>query len=351
MSPQPTPVFDGHNDTLLDLRRRRDGESRSFFERSDVGHIDLQRAREGGLAGGFFAAFVPGDGHRERVVTDDGYETPAPPPLRPGYAARATNELLSGLSDMESESDGALRVVRTAAELRDCLDRDVLAAVAHLEGAAAVAPDLSNLDALYDARVRSIGLVWSRENAFGHGVPFRHPSSPDTGPGLTDAGRDLVRACNDLGVMVDLAHLNERGFWDVAELSDAPLAVTHAAAHDICPSSRNLTDEQVDAIADSNGVVGVTFCVSDLRADGAVDPDTPLSTLADHVDYLAERVGVDHVAFGSDFDGATIPVDLGDVTGLPRLLAELRSRGYDDAALRKIAAENWLRVLDETLAA
>lgn len=341
-------VFDGHNDTLLDLLNVRSGD-RSFFGASDRGHVDLPRALEAGFGGGFFAMFVPSEVGLDLQKTEDGYEIPHPPAVRPDYAAEVIDELLDLLSTIETDAAGAVRVVRTAAELRDSFEEGSVVVLPHLEGAEAVRPDLSNLTDLYDAGVRSIGLVWSRENAFGYGVPFRYPSSPDVGPGLTDAGKDLVYACNDLGIVVDCAHLNERGFWDVAELSDAPLVVTHTAAHALCPSSRNLTDEQLDAVADSGGVVGVTFGVSDLRPDGEFDADVPLSVLADHVEYIADRLGVGHVALGSDFDGATIPDALGDVRGLPDLFDELRSRGFDEEELAKIAHENWFRVLEETL--
>jgi membrane dipeptidase len=168
------------------------------------------------------------------------------------------------------------------------------------------------------------------------------------GPGLTDAGKALVRRCNRLGILLDLSHLNERGFWDVAETSDAPLVATHSCAHAICPSSRNLTDEQLDAIGKSGGVVGVNFSVGFIRPDAEMVPDTPLTQIVHHVSYIAKRIGVDHVAIGSDFDGATVPNELHDVTGLPKLVAALRDDGHDAASLRKITSENWLRVLDHT---
>ncbi|MBE3112125.1 MAG: dipeptidase, partial [Acidobacteria bacterium] len=185
-------------------------------------------------------------------------------------------------------------------------------------------------------------------NAFATGVPFRFPGSPDTGPGLTNDGKELVRVCNALGIMLDLSHLNERGFWDVAALSDAPLAVTHTAAHALCPSTRNLTDKQLDAVGESDGVVGVAFHVGNLRADGRQDADTPLSEIVRHVDYIAGRIGIEHVAFGSDFDGAIMPLELGDVAGLPRLIEAMRAYGFDESDVRKVAHENWLRLLERT---
>ena len=136
---------------------------------------------------------------------------------------------------------------------------------------------------------------------FGHGVPFAWPRSPDTGPGLTPAGKDLVRACNRLGIMIDLSHLNEKGFWDVARLSAAPLVATHACAHANCSSTRNLTDRQLDAIRESDGVVGVNFSVNDVRPDAQDNADTPLHQLTRHFRYLVDRIGIDRVAIGSDF--------------------------------------------------
>ncbi len=350
------PIFDGHNDTLLRLPDR--GGERSFLARSEKGHLDLPRAREAGFSGGFFAIFVPSPTVDYSVSpdpdllirTENGYEVKLADPIDFDYAYGFTNEVITSLFRLEEAAEGAVKVVRSVEELVDCLDQNVLAVVLHFEGAEAIDPQLHNLEAFYQLGLRSLGITWSRPNAFGWGVPFKYPASPNTGPGLTEAGKELVRACNELGVMLDLSHLNEQGFWDVAKLSDAPLVATHSAAHALTPRTRNLTDEQLEAIGDSNGVVGVTFSIYDLRSDGRLEGDVPLTDLVRHIDYIAQRIGIDHVAFGSDFDGATIPKEMGDVTGFPRLLASLREHGFDDAALRKLTHENWIRVLRDTWA-
>jgi membrane dipeptidase len=124
--------------------------------------------------------------------------------------------------------------------------------------------------------------------------------------------------------------------------------VTHTAAHALCPSTRNLTDKQLDAVRESDGIVGVNFHVAFLRADGRLDEDTPIAEIVRHIDYIADRIGIDHVAFGSDFDGSTISRELGNVAGLPMLINALRESGYDNAALRKITHENWIRTLKKT---
>lgn len=343
-------IFDGHNDTLLNLHLPERGGDRSFFSRSNRGHLDLPRAREGGFGGGFFAILAPPEepeGSR-LTITDSGYEVRMAPPTELAQAQRRTMAIAASLFRIEAKSEGKVKVVSTTEEIKRCLHGDTLAAVLHFEGAEAIDPELDALEIFYRAGLRSLGLVWSRANAFGHGVPFKFPHSPDTGPGLTDAGRRLVRACNRLGIMIDLSHLNERGFWDVATISDAPLVATHSNAHALCPSTRNFTDAQLDTIGESDGMVGLNFEVSSLREDGRNNANTPLELLVRHVDYLVERIGIDRVGFGSDFDGATMPREIGDASGLPKLISALRKHGYGDDTLRKLAHENWIRVLQKT---
>ena len=224
----------------------------------------------------------------------------------------------------------------------------MLAAVLHIEGAEAIDATFELLDVLYAAGLRSLGPVWSRPNAFGHGVPFRCPSSPDIGPGLTDLGKALIGACNQLRILIDLSHLNERGFWDVAELSNAPLVATHSNAHAISPHSRNLTDQQLAAIRKSSGLVGVNFATAFLRPDGRHDKDTPMELIIRHVDHLLEHLGEDGVGFGSDFDGAMIPAELGDAAGLQVLVQALHKRGFDTRLIEKLCFRNWLGVLGRT---
>lgn len=334
------PVFDGHNDTLLRLYTAKHDDS--FFTSAD-GHLDLPRARQGGFVGGFFAVFVPTP--PDASTPNDGG---LPDPLPYSYALHTALGMTALLFRIEAQSAGQVCVARTIGEIEHGLRTNTLSAILHLEGADPIDTGFHALEVLYQAGLRSLGIVWSRPNAFGCGVPLCFPHTPDIGPGLTDAGRALVEACNRLGILIDLSHLNEAGFWDVARLSDAPLVATHSNAYAICPSPRNLTDRQLDAIRESDGMVGVNFHVGFLRPDGQRDANTPLDTVADHIVHLVERLGIDRVGFGSDFDGALMPRDLGDAAGLPRLLETLRRRGFDEPSLRKLAHENWLRVLRKT---
>jgi membrane dipeptidase len=250
---------------------------------------------------------------------------------------------------LERASAGAFAICRGAADVRAAMARGAMAAVFHIEGVEAIDPELAMLDVLHAAGLRSLGIVWSRPNAFGHGVPFRFPSSPDTGPGLSDAGKALVKACNQLGIMVDLSHLNEKGFRDVAAISDAPLVATHSNVHALCGHSRNLTEWQLGAIRDSGGMVGLNFATGFLRSDGRMNADTGLDVMVRHVDSLLQALGEDGVGLGSDFDGALIPAAIGDVTGLPKLIDAFAARGYGRALIEKIAWKNWVAMLEKQI--
>jgi membrane dipeptidase len=144
---------------------------------------------------------------------------------------------------------------------------------------------------------------------------------------------------------VDLSHLNEAGFWDVAGLEAGPLVASHSAVHALCAASRNLLDPQLDAIGETGGLVGIVFACPFLRPDFADNPDTPLELIARHAAYVAERIGVAHVALGSDFDGATMPAALTGVDRVPILLDALAEVGFSDDEVDQIAWQNWRRVL------
>jgi membrane dipeptidase len=353
-----TPFFDGHNDALLRLFKRDGADApRAFIDGEDKGQLDLPMAVQGGFAGGLFAIFVPSPkapspptarAEDTGPVPDTAPGAPMPPPLELAAAQAAVSSMASILIRIEREANGRVRICRSVDDIRHCIEIGALAAVLHIEGAEAIDPEFETLDILHQAGLRSLGPVWSRPNAFGHGVPFRLPSSPDTGPGLTDLGKDLIRACNRLNILIDLSHLNERGFWDVAELSDAPLVATHSNAHALSPHSRNLTDQQLKAIGETGGMVGVNFAVSFLRPDGRQDRDTPVELIIDHVEHMLAQVGEDGVGFGSDFDGAMIPKRLGNAAGLQALVEVMRTRGYGQPLIEKLCFRNWLRVLERT---
>lgn len=346
------PVFDGHNDALSRLVASGiTAPAAAFLDGTADGHIDYPRAGAGGMIGGMFAVFSPSPGDHAMAShrTADGVDVPLPPALAAEDARASALAQIALLRRIARRSAGRVTVCSSRAAIDAAVAAGSLAVVLHLEGAEAIDPDLAMLEVLHAAGLRSLGPVWSRPNAFGYGVPFRFPSSPDTGPGLTDAGAALVRACNELRILVDMSHLTEQGFWDVMRHSEAPPVATHSNAHALCPAARNLTDRQLDAIRERNGMVGVNFATAFLRSDGDMRADTGIELLLRQLDYLIERLGEDKVGLGSDFDGAVVPAAVADIGAIQTLFAHLATRGYDRPLLERIGYRNWLDVLARTI--
>ncbi len=342
-------IFDGHNDVLTRLFEGEGRKGVQGFVTGNDGHIDLPRAQRGGFGGGFFAIYVPSRGGVEGAMEQmcqPSYDLPLPALINAPEALPVALEQAALLIDLERT--GALQICCSTGDIRAAFDAGRIAAIMHIEGAEAIDGDFHALDVLYRAGLRSLGPVWSRPTIFAEGVPFRFPSTGDIGGGLTEKGCELIRRCNQMRIMVDLSHLNEAGFWDVARISDAPLVATHSNCHALSAQSRNLTDKQLHAIAESDGMVGLNFATAFLREDGQMAGDVPLETLLRHLDHMIGILGEDRVGFGSDYDGALVPDVIKDVTGLVPLRDAMRAHGYDEALMAKLAHENWLRVLAKT---
>lgn len=350
-APAPVAVFDGHNDTLLKLEiAARRGKPREFAARGETLDIDLPRAREAGFAGGFFAMYTPSRFGR----IEDAYDRSDPrnfAPVEQRAALDFTLALFARLRRLARAHPDDLAIVADAPGLDAAMAAGRIAALPHVEGAECIDTDLAALEVLHAAGLRSLGLVWSRPNAFGDGAPMAHRPDPEPGNGLSDAGRALVAACETLGIIVDLSHLTEAGFWDVAAITSRPLVATHSNAHALSPNARNLTDRQLDAIAETGGIVGLNFHVAFLRADCRLDRDTGLEVMVRHIDHLLERLGEGGVALGSDFDGCLLPREIGGVLGLPRLVDAMRAAGYGEPLIARICRENWLSLIARSLPA
>lgn len=342
-------VFDGHNDLLLKLYRAGGPSVAGRFLEGLEGAIDLKKAQAGGFGGGFFAVYVPSPidlDEKFAALNQPSYDLPLPDPIDWDDAIPVVLNQAAIL--LELERLGALSICRSVADIRAAMAAGKIAAIFHIEGAEGIDADLHTLDVLHAAGLRSIGPVWSRPNIFGEGVPFRFPSGPDIGGGLTEFGTRLVRRCNALKIMIDLSHLNEAGFWDVARISDAPLVATHSNAGAISNHARNLTDDQLRAIAESDGMVGLNFAVGFLREDGQQNTDVPLETMLRHLDHLMSILGEDRVGLGSDYDGAMVPKDVTTTADLPNLRAAMVEHGYGAELVTKLCHGNWLRVLAKT---
>lgn len=342
----PVHVFDGHNDTILKLETAaRSGQPVAFAGSNPQLDIDLPRARAGGFTGGLFAMFTPS--HLDQF---DHTFDPADPrnfdPIDQAQAFEFTTAMFARMHRLARELPSDLAICTDAASARSAMQAGKIAIVPHIEGAECIDTDFNALEVLYAAGLRSLGLVWSRHNAFGHGAPMARQVDLDPGKGLTPVGFALVQECDRLGMLIDLSHLTEAGFWDVAKTTTRPLIATHSNVHAISPSARNLTDRQLAAVAESGGVVGLNFHVGFLREDCADDTNTPISQMIRHLDHMVEVLGEDGVALGSDFDGCLLPDDIGDVTGLQPLIMAMKHAEYGDDLITKICRENWLAALE-----
>ena len=350
-----TPFFDGHNDFLLQLMMSKTPRQDRWLGDTGQGHLDLKRMKESGFSGGMFAIFVPpisGSPPPDfaALMANPPYDIPMPP-LMEAAAAQPMAMTMAGLLHwMERSAPDDFALCRTPDQIRAAMQSGRIAGLMHMEGAEAIGPDLDALFLFYDMGLRSLGPVWSRPTIFGEGVPMAFPGTPDIGAGLTEKGKDLVRLCNELGIVIDLSHMNEAGFDDVAAISDAPLVATHSNAFDCSASPRNLTNRQLGIIRDTGGMVGLNYATFYLRPDGKGSPDVDWDIILRHMDHLIAHLGEDHVGLGSDFDGCIVPKAIGDVTGVPKLFKAMRQHGYDDQLITKLARDNWLACLDRSLA-
>ncbi len=356
-------VADLHCDTLLEL------QGGASLEENKEGHVDLPRLERGEVGLQVFVAFV---------------STSFPV----GRAFPEAMDLLDRLDDACGRYPGHLRKCVKAAEIEGAAAEGRIAAVPALENGHAIESDLRKLETLAGRGIRYMTLTHSRH------LPWAASSGEDgDGPGgLTSFGREVVAALQALGVLVDLSHVHEKTFWDVVRKTRKPVIASHSCAIRLCPSSRNLTDDQMKAIADTGGLIGINFYpgfldrgyfarrgatietlfryydeaerkylddpVARLKVNreltakwrkqiGPVEAD--LGTVCDHIEHVRAVAGDDCVAFGSDFDGITdVPRDLPDCSAFPALLQRLRERGTSEGQLRKLGWENVLRVLRET---
>lgn len=313
-------IFDGHCDTLLEVL---DGK-RKLSERSSEGHIDLPRLREGGVTAQVFAVFI-----------EDRY--------LPAGAAKQTLRMLDTLYRELEANAGSFILATKAADIEHAKSAGKVAAVIGIEGAESLEGDLALLRVFYHLGLRLLTIAWSRRNQAADGV---HESR--TGGGLSSFGVDLVKECNRLGILVDISHLSAAGVRDVLQISPQPVIASHSNAYALCPHVRNLNDEQLTALAEKGGVVGVTFVPSFLTEERN---EASLDKLLDHIDHIVRVAGIDHVGLGSDFDGfgPPPPTGLDDVTRLPGITAGLVARGYSAEQVRKILGGNFLRVFRQVV--
>jgi len=311
---QSALVVDTHCDTILSIMR---GE-RSLGERSDQGHVDFPRLIEGGVGAQFFAVYIE-------------------PQYKPDRGLERALEVLDVLWREAESNPHQAEVALSAGDIRRIAAQNKVAVVLAIEGGEAIGHSLANLRMLHRLGVRSIGLVWNERNLIADGVGERR-----TGGGLTNFGVAVIKEMNRLGMLVDISHLSDPGFWQLVEVCEQPFIASHSNARAVCDHPRNLTDEQIVALAKAGGVLGLNF------APAFVAPqDVTLAKLVDHLDHIVGLVGPDHVGLGSDFDGiGGTPIGLEDATTFPNFTAELVRRGYADDDIHKFLGGNHMRLLE-----
>ena len=312
-------VFDGHCDTILEVLNHK----RTLEKKSAIGHLDIPRMKEGGVDVQFFAVFI------EEIY-------------KPDRSLKRTLQLIDCFyREIENNQDD-ISSVTNYDQLKETNRAGKIAAVLSIEGGEALEGDLGVLRVLYRLGVRLLTLTWNQRNQIADGV-----GESRTGSGLTEFGLKVIDEMNDLGMLIDVSHLSETGFWDVIKRSKAPIVASHSNCYALCPHLRNLKDEQIKAIADKGGVIGITFVPNFLTQEKR---KTTVEDVVRHIDYLAEKAGIDCVGLGSDFDGTGgLPLGLEGVDKIPNITEGLLDRGYKEKDIKKILGENFLRVFKEVV--
>lgn len=312
-------VFDGHSDLLTDLSTRRINGERNIFGTRH--YLKLKK----GCVGALIA-----------VVWIE-------PPYGSKPSAAMMEIIKNGYAELCTFND-VVFPVRTADELDLAIKNNKIAVILGMEGLEGLEDDPEGIYFLYELGLRHASLTWNAANGFATGVRADRETK-----GLTAAGKRAVKIMEELGIIIDVSHADEKTFWDIVSIAKTPIIASHSNVYNLCPADRNLKDEQIRAIANSGGIIGINSWHE------FVDKENPnLDKLANHIDYLVNLAGIDHVAFGFDFTdflsdstvssfkttelSATLGINSADE--IPNLVEVLKNRGYSDKALEKICFKN-----------
>ncbi len=325
-------VVDTHNDTIGNMMAGSASQTRDFSlkralgERSDEGQIDIPRIKEGGVDCLVFAMCV----------------------TNPMYRTRRLRRLLQMLDVFYSEiekNSNKIALTTTYQEILDTVKRGKIAAVISVEGGEALEGDIGVLRMLYKLGVRMLTLTHFPRNELGDG------SRDNSGSHLTDFGVAVIEEMNKLGMIVDISHLNETGFWDVMDKSKSPVIASHSNCKVFSNHHRNLTDEQIKALAEKGGVINLSYCGGFIKQGVTRDNlnEVGLDQWLNHVDQIVNIAGSNHIGLGSDFDGGCGFPGMDDITMVPKVARGLVARGYSDEVIEKILGRNNLRIFKDVL--
>ena len=318
-------VIDAHCDTALRLIR---GETTTICTESQSGHIDIPRLAKGGVDAEFFAIFV-----NPSITGDEG--------------VNRVRRMIQLVKQMVESCPDKIGLATTAGEIRKLTSEGKIAALLGLEGGHVIQGNIDILKEFYGLGVRYMTLTWSNSNDFADSSDGEKKWN-----GLNPLGKRIVREMNRMGMIVDVSHVSDKTFWDVIEISTAPVIASHSSCRALRDIPRNMTDDMIKAVAKKGGVVCINFYprfLADTGKEGsAEEKNVPVSVLIDHIDHAIRVAGVDHVGLGSDFDGITaVPKGMKDVTGMPLITEGLLNRGYKPEEVKKVLGGNLLRVIRE----
>jgi membrane dipeptidase len=315
-------VVDTHCDTLMQFMPSQYGgaPARKLGVRSDKGHLDLPRMKEGGVDCQTFAMYT---GRREGQPD-----------------ALLTAMQMTDVFYREMEENEGIVPVTSVREILAAKEVGKCSGLLSIEGAEPLMGELGLLRNFYKLGVRMLSFTWNWRTPFADGL-----SASRAGSKLTDLGVKAIEEMDRLGIVLDTSHISDTCFWDIAEVKKGPFIASHSNSRVVCDHRRNLTDDMLQTIADHGGLTGMNFAPDFVAKEGAT-----LEKLVDHIDYIVKKVGPDHVGLGSDFDGiGTPPVGLEDVSKMPNITRELVRRNYSEEDIKKILGGNQLRVFGEVL--
>ncbi|CAN5704973.1 membrane dipeptidase [soil metagenome] len=321
-------VIDAHSDVFADVANRRAAGKTAYLSEK---HIPDWRT--GGV---------------NAVVTTLYTE----PEFKPDRALRrAMAQLGAALNDIDETAD--VHLCQSRDEVEAIVDDGSIAFILAMEGAEPIEHEIGSLRVFYELGLRILGLTWNQRNLLAEGV-----GEDRAGGGITERGREYIAECNRLGIVLDVSHLTVKSFWDLVEASEQPVIASHSNALALCGHKRNLNDDQIKALADTGGIIGINGVAAFINDDPA---NADLDGMLDHLDHVVSLVGVEHVALGPDFvdymhddpgsfaSGTAIdyPENFENITKMPNVTAGLVERGYSEEAIRGILGLNFLRVFED----
>ena len=359
-------VADTHNDVLM-----RSMMGQNILTELPESHSDLVKFKKGGVDLQVFSVWV------------------SPSKIDPEEYYNYANAMITQLEYLCSRVPDQWAIPYNYQDIVYNDQHDILSCMIGVEGGHVIENDLSKLDALYDRGMRYLSLTWNNSTNWATSAKDETEKGDSLMfSGLTNFGQQVVRRCNDLGVMIDISHAGEQTFWDVLEITTKPIIASHSSVYTLCPHFRNLKDEQLLALEKNNGVVFVNFYPAYIDSTfsekgkkirqefqpqldslariyvpesnelwyaenallepslSSVAPD--LDDVIDHIDYIADLIGVDHVGLGADWDGVEVlPVGIENIAKLPSLTKKLIERGYSQRDIRKILGGNFKRVFKD----